>query len=200
MEKVDRRRLLKKTGLASLAAAVAPALTQVQIASAQTRPVRPPGRPALAHIIGVGTGTFQADLDGDDDIDGSYFGFDVRLERDGAASGYFVCAMAGQFDFLDLPAMVVYGPVTQGSITADERGTFGGVGSVDLGNDQVLHEVSYSVAVTGGGPGEGSLTLTVFGAFDGTPGDTIPGNGNYDLATEAVGAGHITIDVRHGRP
>jgi hypothetical protein len=35
--------------------------------------------------------------------------------------------------------------------------------------------------------------LTVIGAFDGVPGDTIPGNGNYDLPVETVATGQIRI-------
>ena len=50
------------------------------------------------------------------------------------------------------------------------------------------------MTVTSGGPGRGTLQLTVIGAFDGIPGDTIPGNGNYDLPVERVSSGQITID------
>ncbi|MGH3103590.1 MAG: hypothetical protein ACRDN6_05780 [Gaiellaceae bacterium] len=45
----------------------------------------------------------------------------------------------------------------------------------------------------GGGPGVGRLTLTVIGAFDGVPGDTVPGNGNYDLPPETVTSGRISL-------
>jgi hypothetical protein len=39
----------------------------------------------------------------------------------------------------------------------------------------------------------GRLKLTVIGAFDGVAGDTLPGNGNYDLPTETVATGRITV-------
>jgi hypothetical protein len=39
----------------------------------------------------------------------------------------------------------------------------------------------------------GRMQLTVIGAFDGVPGDTIPGNGNYDLPVETVATGQIKI-------
>ena len=44
-----------------------------------------------------------------------------------------------------------------------------------------------------GGPGVGQLQLTVIGAFDGVPGDTTTGNGNYDLPPETVATGQISI-------
>ena len=51
----------------------------------------------------------------------------------------------------------------------------------------------FTVRVTAGGPGVGTLQLTVIGAFDGVPGDTKPGNGNYDLPVETVRSGQIKI-------
>jgi hypothetical protein len=39
----------------------------------------------------------------------------------------------------------------------------------------------------------GRMQLTVSGVFDGVPGDTIPGNGNYDLPVETVATGLIKI-------
>ncbi len=39
----------------------------------------------------------------------------------------------------------------------------------------------------------GPTRLTVLGAFDGTPGDTISGNGEYDLATETVTSRQIVV-------
>jgi len=39
----------------------------------------------------------------------------------------------------------------------------------------------------------GRRQLTVIGAFDGVPGDTIPGNSNYDLPVEWVADGQISI-------
>jgi hypothetical protein len=51
----------------------------------------------------------------------------------------------------------------------------------------------FTVTVTDGGPNVGTLRLTVIGAFDGVPGDTIIGNGNYDLPTETVDKGQIKL-------
>ena len=64
---------------------------------------------------------------------------------------------------------------------------------MNLGNGTIFNGVPYAVTVHEGGPGTGTLQLTVIGAFDGVPGDTIVGNGNYDLPPEIVRSGHITV-------
>jgi len=53
--------------------------------------------------------------------------------------------------------------------------------------------VPFQVVLHAGGPGVGQLQLTVIGAFDGVPGDTTTGNGNYDLPPETVATGQISI-------
>ena len=73
--------------------------------------------------------------------------------------------------------------------------SFSGVGTVDLGTGAggFFTDVPFEVTVMAGGPGVGTLQLTVIGAFDGVPGDTIIGNGNYDLPVETVSNGLIRI-------
>jgi len=144
-------------------------------------------------VTGGGTGTFGADLDGDGDIDGSQFGMGVVIHPDGSAQGHFECLMAGRSDILGLPLMAVEAKVTDGSITLDGQATFGGVARVNLANGQIFREMPIQVTVTEGVVGEGALQLTVIGAFDGVPGDTITGNGNYDLPNEIVSSGQIKI-------
>ena len=158
-------------------------------------------------VTGGGQGTFGSDLDGDGDIDGSYFGIAIaRGERgdddddDGgpapSSAGHFVCGMWGHTHILGLPLMAVEGQVVSDSIKwSKKRVTFRGVGTVDLGSgpEELITDVPFEVTVTSGGPGEGTLKLTVIGLFDGVPGDTIVGNGNYDLPVETVSSGHIRI-------
>ena len=150
-----------------------------------------------ARVTGGGTGTFNADLDGDGDIDGSQFGLGVTIHEGGSARGHFNCVMAGRSDILGLALMSVAGKVSGGNIDPDGSATFNGTGTVKAiapgGDPQILTDVPFVVTVTAGGPGVGSLTLTVIGAFDGVPGDTIAGNGNYDLPTETVTSGRIDI-------
>jgi hypothetical protein len=148
---------------------------------------------AAVLVNGGGQGTFNADLDGDSEIDGSHFGIGVSITGNGVANGHFECNMAGNADILGLHLMAVEGKVSNGSINANGGATFSGLAAVNLGNGQIFRDVPFSVTVTAGGTGVGSLTLTVMGAFDGVPGDTNVGNGNYDLPTEMVNSGQIRI-------
>ncbi len=143
-------------------------------------------------VTGGGTGTFDADLDEDGDIDGSHFGIGVIIRAGGFAKGHFECLMAGNADILGLPLMAVEGKVSAGSVS-DDTATFSGIATVNLGNGQIFRGVPFSVTVTAGAAGVGTLQLTVIGAFDGVPGDTSPGNGNYDLPVEVVNTGQIRI-------
>src|SRR5438552_18956979 len=124
-------------------------------------------------VSGGGTGTFNADLDEDGDIDGSHFGLGVIIREDGSAKGHFECLMAGNADILGLPLMAVEGKVTAGSVS-DEGATFGGIATVNLANGRIFRGVPFTVTVRAGGPGIGQLQLTVIGVFDGVPGDTVP--------------------------
>jgi hypothetical protein len=143
---------------------------------------------------GGGTGTFNADLDSDGEVDGSHFGLNVKFWGGGSAGGHFECQMAGNADILGLPLMAVEGKVTGGSASGGGA-TFNGIATVNLGLgvDSIFGGVPFTVTVTPGGPGAGTLQLTVIGAFDGVPGDTNPGNGNYDLPPETVATGQITM-------
>jgi hypothetical protein len=144
-------------------------------------------------VSGGGAGTFGADLDGDGDIDGSRFGMGVVISG-GSVRGHFQCLMAGDSDFLGLHLMAVEGKVTSGSANLSVgMATFAGVATVNLANGTQSRGVPFAVSVVEGGPGAATLTLTVVGAFDGVPGDTVVGNGNYDLPTETVTRGRISI-------
>jgi hypothetical protein len=144
-------------------------------------------------VTGGGTGSFGADLDGDGDIDGSHFGFAVIQTPGTRVRGHFMCQMAGNADFLGLKLMLVEGRVSRALFTADGA-TFSGSGSVNLGDGTVFRGVPFVVSVTPGGPGVGTMQLTVIGAFDGVPGDTQLGDGNYSLPVEIVETGLISID------
>jgi hypothetical protein len=156
-----------------------------------------PPRAAVAQgntrVTGGGTGTFGADLDSDGDIDGSQFGMGVTIRADGSAQGHFLCLMAGRSDILGLHIMAVQGQVTDGSDNGDGSVSFSGSGTVNLGNGQIFTGVPFTVTVTAGDPEVGTLQLTVIGAFDDVPGDTVTGNGNYDLPIETVSSGRIEI-------
>jgi hypothetical protein len=65
---------------------------------------------------------------------------------------------------------------------------------VNLANGTVFRGVPFTVTVSAGQPGVGTIQLTVIGAFDGVPGDTILGDGNYSLPVETVASGLIAIN------
>ena len=147
----------------------------------------------LATVRGGGTGTFGADLDGDGRIDGSQFGVGAILLGGGKARGHFECLMAGRSQILGLSLMAVEGTVREGAMNADGSVTLRGVATVNLGGGLLLRGVPFEVRLEPGGRGVGHLTLTVIGAFDRVPGDTVPDNGNYDLPKETVASGRISI-------
>lgn len=144
-------------------------------------------------VSGGGTGTFAADLDDDGDIDGSHFGLGVSF-RGGFPRGHFMCQMAGNADILGLPLMAVGGAVS-GGWASPGTGTamLTGRATVNLAQGVKFTNVPFEVRLSAGGPGVGQLRLTVIGAFDGVPGDAVPGNGNYDLPVETVATGQIKI-------
>jgi hypothetical protein len=168
-------------------------LAALMLTMALTLSPLPVAAQGTTRVTGGGTGTFNADLDGDGDIDGSQFGMTVAILGGGAAKGHFMCLMAGRSDILGLHLMAVKGKVGDGSVNADGSVSFSGVGTVNLGNGTLIQDITFAVTVTAGGPGTGTLQLTVIGAFDGVPGDTLPGNSNYDLPVETVRSGQIEI-------
>src|SRR6266705_713015 len=91
---------------------------EIAILLAATSWLIPSGAVAASRVIvsGGGTGTFDADLDKDGDIDGSHFGIGVIIQEDGSAKGHFECLMAGNADILGLPLMAVEGKVAAGSV------------------------------------------------------------------------------------
>src|ERR671910_1350762 len=163
----------------------------VAFAAALVVPVASAERPVV--VAGGGTGTFAADLDGDGDVDGSHFGVGAVFGS-GTPRGHFECLMAGNADILGLPLMAVEGKVTGGSAdAASGTARLTGIATVNLGSEGAFRGVPYEVRLWTGGPAAGRLQLTVIGAFDGVPGDAIPGNGNYDLPVETVATGQIGI-------
>ena len=165
-----------------------------QAAISSDRAAAPPAH--TVRVTGGGTTTFDADLDGDGDVDGSHFGFAAVIAGDGSAHGDFTCLMAGNANFLGLRLMAVQGPVTSG---APDGRSFSGTATVKVlnafgpGVQSTFRDIPFAAVVTPGGPGIATLQLTVFGVFDGVAGDVAPGNHNYDLARETLTTGQITI-------
>jgi len=154
--------------------------------------VGPSGAAQPSSVSGGGNGTFNADLDGDGEIDGTHFGFDVVLTPNGV-NGHFTCQMAGNMDFLGLNLMLVEGQVSS-AFFAPTSVTFSGTADVNFEPGGVFADIPFTVIATAGGPGVGTIQLTLIGVFDGFTGDTIPGDNNYSLPVETLLTGNISIN------
>jgi hypothetical protein len=154
--------------------------------------VGPSGAAQPSSVNGGGNGTFNADLDGDGEIDGTHFGFGVVLTPKGVVNGHFTCQMAGNMDFLGLKLMLVEGQASS-AFFAPTSVTFSGTADVNFEPGGVFTDIPFTVIATAGGPGVGTIQLTLIGVFDGVTGDTIPGDNNYSLPIETVLTGLISI-------
>jgi hypothetical protein len=88
----------------------------------------------------------------------------IIVAGDGSVSGHFNCVMAGRSAMTGLSDMTVRGPVTSASVTSGKE-IFGGVGTLNMkfaqSSKRETMTVPYSVTVTPGGPGVGTLALVV---------------------------------------
>jgi hypothetical protein len=120
----------------------------------------------------------------------SQFGMGIRVLGGGTAAGQFNCLMAGRSAFPGFQLMAVRGGVTAGTATTTTA-SFSGAGTLlynFTGGDGRTQKaaVAFLVNVTEGGPGVGTLQLTVTGV------PFIPG-GVAAFPPEWVSSGQITI-------
>jgi hypothetical protein len=108
----------------------------------------------------------------------SDFGFGITV-GDNGVRGHFNCLMAGSSQFPGFTLMAVRGQVTDATI-AGNAASFDGVGMFQTGN-QGKSPATFHVEVTGGGPGVGTLRLTLLTPF------------LFPLPTEHVLNGQIDI-------
>jgi len=109
----------------------------------------------------------------------SQFGFGVTRSADGSVQGHFNCLMAGATQFPGFTLMAVRGQVTSGTIGSGSA-SFDGAGMLQTGN-QGKFPATFHVDVTAGGPGVGTLHLTLLTPFF------------FDLPIEQVMDGQISI-------
>jgi hypothetical protein len=109
----------------------------------------------------------------------SQFGFQVARHSDGRVTGHFNCLMAGASQFPGFDLMAVRGQVNNVAFAGDTV-TFEGTGMFQTGN-QGKSPATFRVVVTEGGPGEGTLQLTLFTPF------------LFELPTEQVLNGRIDV-------
>jgi hypothetical protein len=110
----------------------------------------------------------------------SQFGFNVTSSADGSVHGDFNCLMAGASQFPGFTLMAVRGQVNDASISA-KGATFDGVGMFLAPGVMDKSEATFHVQVTPGGPGVGTLHLTLLTPFF------------FDLPTEHVLNGQISM-------
>jgi hypothetical protein len=108
----------------------------------------------------------------------SDFGFGVTADASGIR-GHFNCLMAGSSQFPGFTLMAVRGDVTDAVIAANAA-SFDGVGMLQTGN-QGKSPATFHVEVAAGGPGVGTLRLTLLTPFV------------FPLPTEHVLVGRIAI-------
>ena len=108
--------------------------------------------PAVANGGGRGT---------DDGVHAfSQFGFNVTRSGDGSVAGHFNCLMAGSSRFPGFTLMAVRGQVTSATISGGAA-SFDGVGMFLAPGVFDKSAATFHVEVTAGGPGVGTLHLTL---------------------------------------
>lgn len=130
----------------------------------------------------LAAGPQVVDGGGQGTVDGtpfSQFGFSVTRSADGSVRGHFNCLMAGASEFPGFDLMAVRGRVSS-LVVAGDTATLEGTGMFQTGN-QGKQAATFRAVVTEGGPGEGTLHLTLLTPFF------------FDLPTETVLNGLITI-------
>jgi hypothetical protein len=120
----------------------------------------------------------------------SQFGMGVRILGGGVAAGHFECLMSGRSAFPGFQLMSVQGRVGTGTAT-ETTASFGGAGTLlynfSGGDGRTQRaDVTFSVNVTEGGPGAGTLQLTVYGV------PFVPG-GVAAFPPEWVSSGQIVV-------
>jgi hypothetical protein len=105
----------------------------------------------------------------------SQFGFGASVAPEGSAQGHFNCLMAGSSAFPGFePLMKVDGDVSSGSVDAGAgTAVLRGSGKLNLGPSGSF-PAQFSVVLKEGGPGVGTLTLTVLSPRLGAAPVTLP--------------------------
>ncbi len=135
-----------------------------------------PTAAAAGPVIASGGG--RGTVDGEHAF--SDFGFNVTRSADGSVQGHFNCLMAGSSQFPGFTLMAVRGQVTSAAIGANTA-TFDGVGMFLAPGVLGKSAATFRVVVTAGGPGVGTLTLTLQTPI------------SFPLPTEHVLDGQISI-------
>jgi opacity protein-like surface antigen len=139
---------------------------------------------ALVPAASSAAGPVAATGGGRGTVDGvhafSDFGFSVMRSSGGAVQGHFNCLMAGSAQFPGFTLMAVRGQVTHATMEASSA-SFDGVGMFLAPGVFDKSAATFHVEVTAGGPGVGTLHLTLLTPMF------------FDLPVEHVLHGQISI-------
>ncbi len=150
-------------------------------------------RPSIA--TGGGTGTFYADLDGDGDVDGSHFRVRCGQRAWGLGTWSFHVPDGRQRRFPRPEVDAGGGTHCERGVSARRKRNFQRRRQRESGErSRFQGGPLHGVRDARGGPETGTMQLTVIGAFDGVPGDTLIGDSNYSLPVETVATGSISIE------
>jgi hypothetical protein len=112
-------------------------------------------------LAGTANGGGHGTVDGTTPF--SQFGFGVTTNADGSVRGSFNCLMAGAAQFPGFTLMAVRGQVTH-VVMSGAGASFDGAGMLQTGPDGKF-PATFHVEVTEGGPGVGTLQLTLLTPF-----------------------------------
>jgi len=139
---------------------------------------------ALVPVASSAAGPVAATGGGRGTTDGvhafSDFGFSVMRSSGGAVEGHFNCLMAGSSQFPGFTLMAVRGQVTDATM-GGSTASFDGAGMFLAPGVFEKSAATFHVEVTAGGPGVGTLHLTLLTPF------------LFDLRVEHVLRGQISI-------
>lgn len=155
-------------------------------------------------VGGRGVATFEQDLDPSQDVAGCSFvlratgaptGPDATASTSaGDSIGTFDCRLSPETQ-ADLPFSSIHGDLATISRAGANVFTVVGTASVGLPDGTTMDDVSLEVAAGKGGVDQGWLRITLPGLWDGAAGDSLPGNGDYDLYPQTVTAGRIGMQA-----
>jgi len=143
----------------------------VLVAACALVPVASAAGPAV--VTGGGRGTAEGRTF-------SQFGFNVTRSADGSVQGHFNCLMAGSSRYPGFTLMAVRGQVTHATVGGNSA-SFDGVGMFLAPGVFDKSAATFHVEVTAGGPGVGTLHLTLLTPMF------------FDLPVEHVLQGQISI-------
>lgn len=119
--------------------------------------------------------------------------FHLGIDSDASPAGTFLCQMSDPAVALGIPFASLQGTVDEVLSLSGHSSTVAGTADLLLPDGESRQDVGFQLWLQEGGPSQGALRIQLLGLFDGEPGDTDLGNGNYDQAWQTLTEGQISI-------